>query len=218
VVIVCPRVWPDAREQNHQAVEPIVMERLVMSYSAADLRKGLRIELEGVPYELTDFNFVKPGKGQAMYKCRIRNMLTGSVIDRTFRAVDKIDTPNLEVRDLKYSYPEGDHFVFMDPKSYEQFTVDAKVIGEKKYFLTEELDVSILYHNGLAVSIELPAYVEKKIAETEPGVRGDTATNVTKPAKLENGYEVLVPLFINSGDTIRIDTRTGDYFERVSKR
>ena len=186
-------------------------------YSAADLRKGLKIEIEGVPFDVVEFNFVKPGKGQAMYKCRIKNMLTGAVQDRTFRAVDRIDTPNLEQRDLVYSYPEGDHYIFIDKDTFEQFIVGEDVIGEKKYFLEEHLEASVLYHNGRAVSIELPSYVEKKIAETEPGVRGDTATNVTKPAKLENGYEVRVPLFIDVGDIVRIDTRTGAYFERVSK-
>lgn len=186
-------------------------------YNVSDLRKGLKIELEGVPWEVVDFQFVKPGKGQAMYKCRLKNMLTNSTVDKTFRAVDHIDTPNLEERELSFSYTEGDHFVFMDHKTFEQYLVSADVVGDKKYFLTEDLEVNILYYNGRAVIVDLPSYVEKKIAETEPGARGDTATNVTKPAKLDNGYELGVPLFINEGDTIRIDTRTGKYFERASK-
>ena len=186
-------------------------------YNVSDLRKGLKIELEGVPWEVVDFQFVKPGKGQAMYKCRLKNMLTNSTVDKTFRAVDRIDTPNLEERELAFSYTEGDHFVFMDHKTFEQYLVGADVVGDKKYFLTEDLEVSILYHNGRAVIVELPSYVEKKIAHTEPGARGDTATNVTKPAKLDNGYELGVPLFINEGDIVRIDTRTGKYFERASK-
>ena len=186
-------------------------------YNVSDLRKGLKIEMEGIPYEIVEFQFVKPGKGQAMYKCRLKNMLTNNTTDKTFRAVDHIDTPNLEERDLVYSYAEGDHFVFMDNKTFEQFLVGSDVMGDKKYFLEEDLEVSILYHNGRPVVVELPSYVEMKIAHTEPGARGDTATNVTKPAKLENGYELGVPLFINEGDTIRIDTRTGKYFERASK-
>ena len=186
-------------------------------YSASDLRKGLKIELEGVPFEVVEFQFVKPGKGQGMYKCRIKNLLSGNVIDKTFREVDRIDKPDIEERELHYSYPEGDHYVFMDPKTFEQVTIPAEAVGDQKYFLTEDLEVSILFHNGRAILLSLPSYVEAVIAETEPGARGDTATNVLKPAKLANGFEVGVPLFINQGDTIRIDTRIGKYFDRVSK-
>ncbi len=186
-------------------------------YSASDLRKGLKIELENVPFEVVEFQFVKPGKGQAMYKCRIKNLFTGNVTDKTFREVDKIGKPDLEERELHYSYPEGDHFVFMDPKTYEQLTIPGDIIGEQRHFLTEDLDVSVLYYNSNPITVTLPSFVEKTIAETEPGVRGDTATNVTKPAKLTSGYELQVPLFINQGDTVRIDTRTGKYFDRVSK-
>lgn len=186
-------------------------------YSASDLRKGLKIELEGVPYEVVEFNFFKPGKGQAMYKCRIKNLFSGNVTDKTFREVDAIGKPDLEEKELHYSYPEGDDFVFMDNRTFEHINIPGKVLGEKKYFLVEEIEVSVLFFNGQPITIELPSYVEKVIAETEPGVRGDTATNVTKPAKIDNGYEILVPLFINQGDTVRIDTRTGKYTDRVSK-
>ncbi len=186
-------------------------------YTAADLRKGLKIEMEGVPYEVVDFQFVKPGKGQAMYKCRLKHMLAGNTMDKTFRAVDKIDKPNIEERELSYSYDEGASFVFMDEKTYEQVHVDADVVGDQKYFLTEDLKVSVLFFNNRAVQVTLPSFVEKTIKETEPGARGDTATNVLKPAKLDNGYEIGVPLFIKEGDTIRIDTRTGKYFERVGR-
>lgn len=186
-------------------------------YSASDLRKGLKIEMDGVPYEVVEFQFVKPGKGQAMYKCRLKNLLQGNVIDRTFRAVDSIGKPDLEERELAYSYSEGDHYVFMDNDTYEQLTISADVLGEQKYFLTENLEVKALFYKGQPIQVTLPPYVEKKIARTEPGVRGDTATNVTKPAWLDNGYEIAVPLFINEGDIIRIDTRTGKYFDRVSK-
>ncbi len=186
-------------------------------YSASDLRKGLKIEMEGVPFEVVDFQFVKPGKGQAMYKCRLKNMLAGNNMDKTFRAADKIDQPNLEERDLVYSYSEGNDYNFIDKETFEQFSIHADVVGEQKWFLQEDLGVSILFHNGRAVQVTLPSFVEKKIIETEPGARGDTATNVLKPAKLDNGYEVGVPLFINQGDVIKIDTRTGKYFERVSR-
>ena len=188
-----------------------------MPYSASDLRKGLKIELDKVPYEIVEFQFVKPGKGQGMYKCRMKNLLSGNTTDKTFREVDKIGKPDLEERELVYSYPEGDHYVFMDKLTFEQITISADVVGDQKYFLTEELEVKILFFNGKEITITLPSYVEKVIAETEPGARGDTATNVLKPAKLENGFEVGVPLFINQGDVVRIDTRTGKYFDRVSK-
>ncbi len=185
--------------------------------SASDLRKGLKIELEGVPFEVVEFQFVKPGKGQAMYKCRIKNLLSGNVTDKTFREVDRIDKPDIEERELAYSYPEGDHYVFMDKRTYEQVIISAEAVGDQKFFLNEDLDVTILFHNGKAIQVTLPSYVEKTIAETEPGARGDTATNVTKPAKLDNGFELGVPLFINQGDVVRIDTRTGKYMDRVSK-
>ena len=188
-----------------------------MSYTASDLRKGLKIELEGIPYEVTEFQFVKPGKGQAMYKCRIKNLLAGNTMEKTFRAVDKIDQPNVETRTLSFSYQEGDKYVFMDNKTYDQVELHASVLGDQKYFLVEDLECEVMFFNGRATSVELPAFVVKPITETEPGARGDTATNVLKPAKIDSGYEIGVPIFINEGDLIRIDTRTGKYVERVNK-
>lgn len=186
-------------------------------YSVSDLRKGLKIEVDGVPYEVVEFEFYKPGKGQAMYKCRLKNLLAGNTIDRTFRAVDKIGKPDLEERELVYSYPEGDHYVFMDNRTYEQFSISAEVLGEQRHFLAENIEVTVLFYKGQPIQVILPPAVEKVIADTEPGVRGDTATNVMKPARLEDGYEIQVPLFINKGDIVRIDTRTGKYLDRVSK-
>ena len=186
-------------------------------YSASDLRKGLKIEMDSVPYDIIEYEFYRPGKGQAMYKCRLKNLLMGNTTDRTFRAVDKIGKPDLEERDLVYSYPEGDHYVFMDSRTYEQVTISAEAIGAQKYFLVENIEVSVLFYNERAIQVVLPSFVEKVIAATEPGARGDTATNVTKAAKLDNGYEIQVPLFINQGDKVRIDTRTGKYFDRASK-
>ena len=188
------------------------------NYSASDLRKGLKIEIDGVPFDIVEYEFFRPGKGQAMYKCRIKNMVTGNVTDKTFREVDSIGQPDIEDREMHYSFKDGEHYVFVDTDTYEQVSLDEKGVGEQKYFLTEDLLVHILFHNGRPITLTLPSYVEKVIASTEPGVRGDTATNVTKPAKLDNGYELGVPLFINEGDTIRIDTRTGKYADRVSKK
>ena len=188
-----------------------------MSYTASDLRKGLKIELEGIPYEVTEFNFVKPGKGQAMYKCRIKNMILGTTMEKTFRAVDKIDTPNIESKTLAYSYKEGDKYIFMDNKTYEQVELHQDVLGDQRFFLLEDLECEVLFFNGRAMTVTLPAFVIKKITETEPGARGDTATNVLKPAKIDTGFEIGVPIFINVGDFIRIDTRNGKYVERVKQ-
>lgn len=188
-----------------------------MAFTAADLRKGLKIEFEGIPYEVTDFEFCKPGKGQAMYKCRLKNMLAGNTMDKTFRAVDKIDQPNIETKTLSYSYKEGDKYVFMDNKTYEQVELHESVLGGQRFFLLEDLECEVLFYNGRAMNVTLPAFVIKKIVETEPGARGDTATNVLKPAKIDTGFEIGVPIFINQGDSIRIDTRVGKYVERVKQ-
>jgi len=186
-------------------------------YTASDLRKGLKIEENGDPFVVVEFQFVKPGKGQALYRCRIKNMKTGASYEKTYRSVDKIGKPNLEDREMIYSHPEGDNYIFMDKFSYEQFPIHVEVLGDQRYFLIDDMEVQVLFHNDLPIEVTLPFFIEKEVVDTEPGVRGDTATNVTKPAKIDNGYEILVPLFINQGDIVRIDTRTGKYADRVSK-
>ena len=189
-----------------------------MGYDVSDLRKGLKIELEGDPYLVTEFDFCKPGKGQAIYRCKLRNMISGGTTDKSFRSGDKIDTPDLVERTLNYSYDEGDGvYIFIDPNSSEDFRIEESILGRNKYFLEDDMECTVLFFNNRPIEITLPYFVEKVIAETEPGVRGDTATNVTKPAKIENGYEISVPLFVNAGDVVRIDTRTGDYSDRVRK-
>jgi elongation factor P len=185
-------------------------------YTASDLRKGLKIEINGVPFVITEFNFVKPGKGAAIYTCRLKSMLDGSTQMRAYRSNDTFDTPNLEERTMRFSYAEGDDYVFLD-KNYEQATLTAEVLGRNRFFLHEEIEVTVLYHNDRPVDVSLPTFVEKEILETEPGVRGDTATNVLKPAKITGGYELQVPLFVNQGDIVRIDTRTGEYVDRVRR-
>lgn len=186
-------------------------------YSASDLRKGLKVEISGVPYLVTEYNFVKPGKGQALYTCRLKNMLNGSTLQRTFREVDKMDEPKLEEKTLHYSYTEGDDYVFTD-ENYEQLTISGEVLGNLKYFLVEDIQANVLFHNNKPIEVRLPNFVEKKIIFTEPGARGNTATNVLKPAKVEGGYELQVPLFVTQEDTIKIDTRTGEYVDRVLRR
>ncbi len=186
-------------------------------YSVSDLRKGLKIEMDGEPYEVVEFQFVKPGKGQALYRCKIRNLVSGGTIDKTYRAAEKIDKPNLTERGLVYSYQDGSSYVFMD-ENYEQVLVGGDVLGEQQNFLVEDSEVKILFYNDRPIEVTLPNFIERTIVETEPGARGDTATNVTKPAKVEGGYEIAVPLFVNEGDRVRIDTRTGKYADRITKR
>jgi elongation factor P len=187
-------------------------------YSASDLRKGLKVEIEGQPYVITDFDFCKPGKGQSLYRCKMKNLTNGATMERTFRSADRIDKPDLSEREVHYSYPENDTYVFMDAESFEQIHIPAAVIGEQKYFLVENAECKILFHGEKPIEVTLPVFVEKQVVNTEPGVRGDTATNVSKPAFLDNGYELAVPIFVNQGDWVKVDTRTGQYVERVSKK
>jgi elongation factor P len=186
-------------------------------YQASDLRKGLKIEIDGAPYLVTDFQFVKPGKGQALYRCKLKNLLTGSTLDRTYRSVESIGKPDLSQQALLYSYKDGTHYVFMDKDTYEQVNIEEEVLGDQRFFLAEDMEVEFLFHNNRPIEVTLPTFVEKTILETEPGARGDTATNVMKPATIEGDYEIQVPIFVNEGDTVRIDTRTGKYADRVSK-
>jgi elongation factor P len=186
-------------------------------YTAAELRKGLRVELDGVPYVITEFNFVKPGKGAAIYNCRLKSLLDGGTFTRGFRSNDILKKPDLEERTLRFSYAQGDEYHFVD-EHYDQLTLPAKVLEDKRFFLYEDCEVHVLFHNGRPVDVTLPTFVEKEIVETEPGVRGDTATNVLKTARIAGGYELQVPLFVNTGDVVKIDTRTGEYVDRVLKK
>jgi len=186
-------------------------------YTASNLRKGLKIELDGEPYIVTDFDFCKPGKGQALYRCKLKNMMTGGTMDKTFRSVDKIDKPALSEKEVIYSYSDGSAYIFMDAETYDEIRMTGAFLGDQAHFLNDDMECTVLFFRDRPVEITLPVFVEKRIAQTDPGARGDTATNVTKPAHLEGGYELQVPLFVNEGDIIRIDTRTGEYSERASK-
>ena len=186
-------------------------------YDPSDLRKGLKIEVDGYPYLITEFDFCKPGKGQALYRCKLKNLVTGGSMDRTFRSVDKIGTPVLEEKTLYFSYDEpGDSYVFLDDNS-DEYHISGELLDYNKYLLEDNMECTVLFYQNKPIDITLPYFVEKVIAETEPGARGDTATNVMKPAKIDNGYEIAVPLFINVGDVVKIDTRNGQYAERVRK-
>ena len=186
-------------------------------HRASDLRKGLKVLIDGAPWELVQVEFCKPGKGQALYRCKLKNILTGISMDRTYRPNDRLEKPEIEERDCIFSYIDDDQYVFSDNESYEEIRIDAELLGDKHYFLIENSDCRILLFNGKAVNLTLPIFIEKRIAHTEPGSRGDTATNVNKPATLDNGFELQVPIFVDTGDRIKIDTRTGNYVERLEK-
>jgi len=185
-------------------------------YSTTDFRRGLKIEVDGTPYAIVEFQHVKPGKGGAFVRTKLRNLITGGVIDKTFRAGEKVERPDLEEKTMQYLYSEGNQYYFMDTETYEQTFLTQEQLGESKNFLQENINVSILYYQGKPIGVELPIFVELEVKKTEPGVRGDTATGGSKPATLETGAVIQVPLFINEGDKVKIDTRTGEYIERVS--
>ncbi|MCA9714009.1 MAG: elongation factor P [Myxococcales bacterium] len=183
----------------------------------SDLRKNAKLKIDGHPYVVTEFQFVKPGKGQGLYKCKIKNMITGSTMDRTWRSGEKLEAADVETKKMQFLFRTPDAFTFMDKETYEQLEVPEAVVGQDSDFLLDSMDVEVLIYERRAVGITLPSHLVMEITECEPGVKGDTATNVTKGAKIETGLEVQVPLFIKQGDNIKIDTRTRSYVERVNK-
>jgi len=184
-------------------------------YESSDLRKGLKIEIDGEPYIVVQFDFVKPGKGQALYKCKLKNMVTGAQFDRTFRSGDKFNQPNLEEAEMEYLYAEGNTYCFMNTASYEQEFLTEAQVGDAIHFLKENTVCSVLLYDGSPIGISLPFFVDLRVVRTDPWVKGDTASGDSKPATLETGYVLQVPPFIEENETIRIDTRTGQYVERV---
>lgn len=183
----------------------------------SDLKKNAKLEIDGTPWVVTDFQFVKPGKGQGLYKCKIKNMLTGSVVDRTYRSGEKLTAANVESKKMQYLFSSPDAFTFMDNETYEQIELAHDVVGDAKFFLLDNIQCDVLLYNERPVGVSLPSHIIMEITECEPGVKGDTATNVTKTAQVETGKEIQVPLFIKLGERIKIDTRTGEYVERVNK-
>ena len=186
-------------------------------FEAADLRKGLKIQIEGEPYILTDFSFVKPGKGQALYKCKLKNLITGSQFDRTFRSGDRFEEADLDEQEMEFLYQEGDQYCFMNTSSYEQVEMEEEQVGDAKNYLTNNIKVSVAFFQAKPMAINLPTFVDLKVVKADPGVKGDTATGATKPVTMETGYEIQVPLFIEEGETLRLDTRTGQYVSRVKE-
>ena len=186
-------------------------------YDMSEIRKGLKIKLDGNPYTIIEFQFVKPGKGQSFTRTRVKNMITGAVIDRTFKSNERLEPADLETKQMQYLYPEGDAYVFMDTSSYEQVHLQVDQLGENRFYLTDSMMVEVLFYDGRAIGVTPPIFVVLKVTQTEPGFKGDTSSNATKPATLESGLETNVPLFVNEGEYLKIDTRTGAYVERVKK-
>ena len=183
-------------------------------YSTPDFRRGLRIEINDEPFIITSFQHVKPGKGGAFVRTKLKNLLNGNVVDRTFRSGEKVGKPDIEEKEMQYLYTDGD-FHFMDNDTYEQTALTSDVVGNAKNFLQENSLVTVLFYKGRVVNLELPTFVILEVTEAEPGLKGDTASSVTKPVTVETGARINVPLFINPGDRLKIDTRTGEYMERV---
>jgi len=187
-----------------------------MAVDTSQFRNGLKIELDGEPYTIVFFQHVKPGKGGAFVRTKVRNLRSGRMLERRFRAGERVELADVEERKMQYLYQDGDQLVFMDTESYEQIPFRAEQVGDARKFLKENLDVDVVFWRSQPINVELPAFITATITHCEPGIKGDTASNVTKPATLETGAIVQVPLFVKEGEAIRVDTRSGEYVERVN--
>jgi elongation factor P len=186
-------------------------------YDTSDIRKGLKVLMDGNPYTIVEFQFVKPGKGAAFTRTKMKNLLTGAVLERNLRSGERLEPADVETKTMQYLYKDGDSFVFMDTTTYDQVSIPDATVGEQSAYMPENINVEVLFFNGRAVGVTLPNFIEQPITETEPGFRGDTATGSTKPARISTGATINVPLFISVGDVIKIDTRSGQYLERVGR-
>ena len=183
--------------------------------TAGEFRNGITFELEGNVYQVVEFQHVKPGKGAAFVRTKIKNVITGGVVEKTFRPTEKFEKAHIERKDMEYSYNDGDLYYFMDQETFDMIPISAEQVGDALKFVKENMVCKILSYKGNVFGIEPPTFVELAIAETEPGFKGDTATGASKPATLETGAVIQVPLFVDGSDIIRVDTRTGEYMERV---
>ena len=183
--------------------------------SAGDFKNGLTVEIEGNIYQILDFQHVKPGKGAAFVRTKLKNIINGGVVEKTFRPTEKFETAHIDRKDMQYLYSDGDLYNFMDMETFDQLAVNADVVGDSLKFVKENDTVKVISHEGNVFAIEPPITVELRVTETEPGVKGDTATGATKPAIVETGAQIMVPLFVNQDDVLKIDTRTGKYLSRV---
>jgi elongation factor P len=186
-------------------------------YESSDLRKGLKIEINGDPHVVVQFEFVKPGKGQALYKCRLKNMISGAQFDKTYRSGEKFNKADLEEVKMEYLYFDGDAYCFMNSSNYEQEFMTEDQLGDAKDLLKENTECDVLLFDGRPIGITLPIFIELKVTRADPWVKGDTASGDSKPATLETGYQLQVPPFVEEGEILRIDTRTGMYVERVKQ-
>jgi elongation factor P len=186
-------------------------------YNASDLRKGLKIQIENEPYIIVDFQFSKPGKGQSLYRCKLKNMISGAIVDRTYRSGDSFQSAALEERKMQYLYNQENEFCFMDVENYEQTFLTADQVGDAKNYLIDNLEVDILFFETTAIGITLPNFVNVEVSKADPWVKGDSVAGDTKPVTLETGYELRVPPFIEEGEKITVDTRTGEYVTRVKE-
>jgi elongation factor P len=186
-------------------------------YETSDIKKGLKVEIDGNPYSVVEFQFVKPGKGQAFTRTKLKNMVTGAVLERTFKSGEKLKPADVESREMQFLYKEGDMFVFMDTVNYEQVQLIPELIGDAVGYMIDGMMAEVLFISGRAAGVTPPTFVELRVTSTEPGFKGDTSSNTTKPAIMETGLEVQVPLFINEGEVLKIDTRDGSYCERVKR-
>ena len=183
--------------------------------SAGDFRNGITIEYEGNIYQIIEFQHVKPGKGAAFVRTKLKNIINGGVVEKTFRPTEKCPQARIDRKDMQYLYKDGDLYYFMDNDTYEQIPLNKEQIGDALKFIKENMSVTMLSYKGSVFAVEPPMFVELEVKYTEPGFAGNTTTTSGKPATLENGYELTVPMFVNIGDVIKIDTRTGEYMERV---
>lgn len=183
--------------------------------STSDFRRGLKINYKGAPYEIIDFMHVKMGRGGAIMRTKLKNLKTGSIIDETFKGGERFESPELEEKTMQYLYKDDSMYYFMDTENYEQVPLTSEQLGDARKFLKEGMAVKVLFYSGSPLTVELPIFVELMITETEPGVRGDTASGGSKPAVLETGVTIKVPFHLNEGDIIKVDTRTSEYVERV---
>ena len=183
--------------------------------SAGDFRNGVTFEMDGNVVQIIEFQHVKPGKGAAFVRTKIRNVISGAVTEKTFSPTEKFPTAFVERKDMQYLYQDGDLYYFMDNETYENIPISEATLGDNFKFVKENMDCKVLSYKGNVFGVEPPFFVELEVVETDPGFKGDTATNATKPAKLETGAEIKVPLFIEEGDHIKVDTRTGEYMERA---
>jgi elongation factor P len=185
--------------------------------SASDLRKGLKVQIDGNPYVVTEFQFSKPGKGQALYRCKMKNMISGNQLVKTYRSNDKFEKADLEEKKMQYLYNQGDEYHFMDTENYEQLFLTSEQLGDNGSFLIDNMEVEVLFYDNNPIDITLPIFVNLEVTKADPWAKGDTSGNDTKPVTVETGYELQVPPFVEEGDKIQIDTRTGDYVTRVKE-